>query len=370
MPLEVRRYRHEDDQAIERLNKRLAEGGSHHRVYPEPPAAAEADRRHRVFVAAEPPELRGGASLIEQSFRVNGSDIRAGWLKYPVAESLVNPKHSGVAASLIFQLLRQQQCLMALGLGGHSGPLARLLAGMKWSGTTVPFYFLPVRPGAVLRNLCYIRSTPARRLVLDGIAATGLGWLAQRVAGSIRAPLAGRALRQIEVTEVTGFGEWADRLWRDHRDEYSFVALRDSSTLNALYPPTFEGLTRLRLSSQGEDIGWAVVLRMDLRSAGDNRYFGPLIVGVVADGFAAPRRAKAVVAAATRTLKSQGVDLLISNQSHPEWRKALRIQGFYQGPSNFAFYRSPLMEQKLTAGAVPGLSPLLNRGDCDGPKWI
>ena len=369
MTLQVRRYRSDDREAIDRLNARLADGHVTHRVYGEPSIPA-GDRVHRVFLATTPPEVHGGVGLVEQSFNVAGSTVRAGWVKYPVAESLVDPSYSGVPGSLMFQLMREQTRLMALGMGGHGGPLARLLAGMRWHGSIVPFFFSPVRPAQVLRRLEYVRSTAARRAILDIAAGTGLGWLASKTATRLRGPFPSGPLRHVEFEEVECFGPWADDIWERHKDDYGFVALRDSAALNAFYPSSYEGLSRLRLRRDGHDIGWAAALRIDLRESDTSKYFGRLAIGVVADGFAAPRHADAAVAAAVAHLKARDVDLIISNQSHPAWQRAMSRQGFFRGPSNFAFYRSPAMERLVADPEVMKRGVLLNRGDCDGPKWV
>ena len=268
MTLEVRRYQPEDRAAIDRLNERLAAANVSHRVYAEPKSPLGADRLHRVFLAKTPPEVRGGVGLVEQSFRVAGVTIRAGWIKYPVAESLVDPAFSGVAGSLMFQLLREQSRLMALGMGGHGGQLAKLLAGMRWPGSIVPFFFSPVRPSRVLRRLDYLRSSAVRRFVLDLAAGSGLGWLGAKTATRLRGPFPRIPLRGMDVGEVDRFGPWADSLWEEHKDDYGLVALRDGDSLDALYPSSFEGLSRLRIKSAGRDIGWAAV------SSRSSRYTG------------------------------------------------------------------------------------------------
>ena len=371
MTLEVRRFRPEDGPAIDRLNARLAAGGIDHRVHAEPAVPKEhGSRRHRMFIAATPLEVHGGVGLVEQTFRVGGRSIRAGWIKYPVAESLVDPSYSGVPGGLLFQLMREQPHLMALGMGGHAGPLARVLATMRWPGTEVPFYFSILKPARVFRRLRHLRSTAGRRLALDFLAVTGLGWLGVRSATWLRAPFPSASLRGVTTETVDAFGPWADAIWQEHQDAYGFVAQRDQQILNELYPLSFEGLSRLRIERAGKDVGWAAVLRMDLRDRPTARYFGRLAVGVVADGFAAPADATAVVAAAVRHLRSQDVDLIISNQSHPAWGKALTQAGFFRGPSNFAFYHSPALNALLESPAVEKKGILLNRGDCDGPKWI
>lgn len=373
MTLEVRRFLATDVPAIERLNERLKAGGVAHQVYGEPLPVrdvAGSPRSHRVFVAAAPPEVRGGVGLLEQDFYLAGEPVRAGWIKYPVAESLVDRAYSGVPGSLLLQLLREQPRLMALGMGGHSGALARLLAGLRWPGITVPFLFRLVRPFSVLRELRYARSTRLRRILLNLLAFSGLGPLGYHVATAVRRLRSSGPPEGVTTKMESGFGRWADDAWVRCRDHYGFLATRTQSVLNDMYPADFEGLTRLRVFQAGREIGWSVVLRLDLRDGRDQDYFGRLAVGVVADGLASPADARAVLAAGVQHLLTSDVDILISNQSHSAWVTALRHLGFFPGPSNFAFYCSPTMQAMLQSDVAQAKGLLLNRGDCDGPRWI
>jgi hypothetical protein len=73
-----------------------------------------------------------------------------------------------------------------------------------------------------------------------------------------------------------------------------------------------------------------------------------------------------VIHAARTWLERRGVDLVISNQAHAAWRKALRDDGFFQGPSNFLCGVSkPLAELVRSIGETH-----LNRGDGDGPVHL
>ena len=74
-----------------------------------------------------------------------------------------------------------------------------------------------------------------------------------------------------------------------------------------------------------------------------------------------------MVAAATRFLEKQGVDLIVSNQTHKTWLAGLKAAGFLSGPSNFAL----ALSRDLAACVAPWESRHedfhFNRGDGDGP---
>jgi hypothetical protein len=129
--------------------------------------------------------------------------------------------------------------------------------------------------------------------------------------------------------------------------------MRDAETLDELYPAGDPRFLRVRAGG-----GWALVL--DTQMAG-HKQFGDLRVGTIVDGLAAPESVGAVVRAAASLLEQRGVDLIVSNQSHPAWVRGLVEAGFRAGPSNYLVALSP--EFAKTAGS----DFHFNRGDGDGP---
>jgi hypothetical protein len=99
----------------------------------------------------------------------------------------------------------------------------------------------------------------------------------------------------------------------------------------------------------------------------DNPNFGSLRVGRVTDVFGAPEDAAAVARAAADALAAEGVDVMVSNQSHPAWCAALRRNAFLSVPSNFAFAPSPDLAKRLDAVDPARRLLHVNRGDGDGP---
>jgi hypothetical protein len=97
----------------------------------------------------------------------------------------------------------------------------------------------------------------------------------------------------------------------------------------------------------------------------DHKQFGNLRLGSIVDCLAPPAAAGAVIRAATSLLEQRGVDLIVSNQIHAAWGRALLGTGFRAGPSNYLFALSPAFA-KAASGASPG-DFHVNRGDGDGP---
>jgi hypothetical protein len=372
MKLEVRRFEPRDAPGIARLNERLRAHDLRYTVYPEDPSRDGVEGRPvrtRLFVVAEGDEIRGAVWLKELQFWVSGEPVDAGWVTWPVAESLIDGAYSGVPGALMVKLLREQPQLLTLGgLGGQTGGFARLIAGMKWAGMDVPFRFRIVNPTRVLRRLTYARNSPRLRFVMDLLAYSGLGWVGHRLVHGAWALGAGRGGAGYRGEVVAWFGPWADEIWERGRARYGLLTRRDSGMLNFVYPDSFRRVTRVRVTRDGEDVGWIAVVRADLREAGHDA-FGRLSVGLLADAFAEPEHARGVLAVGVRQLVESDVDLIFSNQSHPAWDAALKSLQFVRGPSNFFFYRAPKTEALLTARGVQAGGFYFNRGDCDGPVF-
>lgn len=370
MSIEVRRFQAGDEAGVAAFNDRFEAAGIEHRLWEEDlDKNPDADLERfpvsvTLHVVSDGDAIRGGSWLREQYFWANGERHRVGWMKYPVAESLIDPKFAGVPASMVIHLLRRQPNLMALGMGGHDAPFARLLKGIRWQSSTVPFFFRVVRPFRVLRGLAYARRKPLIRLGADVAAFTGVGAVAHA------AYLAAHRLRRrdepIDYSVEPAFGPWADETWLAARDEYRSLAVRDAHTLNYQYGPRFIIARRIRVTRAGRDIGWACAYVLSKRDA-NKSYFGQLNVGLITDALARPEDAADVIRAGVQCLEAEGADIVLSYFSHSAWTDALRRLAFVPGPSTFAFYRSPHAEKTLVDGPIEEC--FLTRSDGDGPTY-
>jgi hypothetical protein len=371
--ISFRRFRPEDRPGIAALNERLSQKGMTDRVYPEPdamPATAEFEPvvKQELYVAADGAAIHGGVWLHEQNFLIGGTEVKVGWLKYPVSESLIDRAYSGVPAGLILTLMRRQPLLMALGMGGRSAPLARLLEGIGWTLTDVPFGVAPLRATRVLNEL---RVAHRRQWVAKGIqvvARTHTAPLAVLPINLVRRSRVRRCLADVTVTHERTFSAWADELWQQHANHYPFVGRRDARMLNRMYPEDAPGILRLRVARGGRDAGWVCIRTMGASHAARHPQFGSLKVGMVVDALADPRDSKVVFAAAVRELTQQRVDLIVSNQLHPVWQEAMKSLLLAPAPSNFVFAYTKSMKT-LMADSKAQNELYVTRGDCDGPPW-
>jgi len=352
--------------AIVDLNRRMAAAGSIWRFpeRPEPSWFARAEGSpvfQEFFLAVEGEAVRGGYALQHRPASFRGEVRSIGQWYQPISEGSVDPKHALVAIQLLRDAIRREPLCFGLGMEGLGSQLSKLAARLGCELGLVPFFVRIENGRRFAREARYLRKRRALSPVLEVAAATG--------AAGLGAALVKRALQRVprpdaDVIEesAAGFGPWADELWMRCRARYSFVAVRDAATLNCLYPER-QRFRCLRLVRGNTTVGWAV---LDSKRMSDDSKFGDLHIGRIADCFAAPEDADAVVRAAADALVSAGVDVILSNQSHPAWCTALRRNAFLPAPSNFVFGPSPELGKRIRAIDPDGRGVLLNRGDDTG----
>ena len=111
-----------------------------------------------------------------------------------------------------------------------------------------------------------------------------------------------------------------------------------------MYPREADDLQRIKVLRGENVIGWALLLNTQLHG---HRHFGNMRLGSIVDCFAEPENAASVIEQARSVLVRQGVDLIVSNQSHSAWCAALKACGFISGPSNFIFASSKALTRKI-----------------------
>ena len=369
MPIVIREYDVCMVPGVVAFNDRLAQGGTRWR-FPTSPTSGWLPRRpgrslfQQYFLALDgSSDVRGGYCIKHQDYRIGDSVRSIGQIALPLSEGIVDRTFAQVGAQLLLHAIHQQPLLYALGIGGQDETITHLVRAAGWRVITLPFCFRVIRPYGFLRNVRILRRSPLRRAILDGLAFTGLGWLGGNVANfvlSYRAP----SHQGLTVEQVDEFSDWADELWQAFSPEYPYCAVRDTANLKILYPREDPRFMRLKISEAGRVIGWAVLLATDLKN---HKQFSDMRLGSIVDVFARPADAEKIIVAAERWLRAKNVDLIVSNQSHTSWCRALRKCGFLAGPSNFLLATSRKLTELLDKLQIANDKLHLNRGDGDGP---
>ena len=369
MSIAIREYAEEHVEAVRQFNDRLRSGGESSR-FPLSPTSTWLPKspgrklyQQHYLTVDDAGAVRGAYILKHQEFWIKDQVVAIADYHGPISEGAVNRNYPQVGVQLLRDALQKQPLLFGLGMGGYDEPLARMLAAAGWRMFSVPLFFHVVHPTPFLRNIAALRRRPAKRRLLDVLAATGLGWLGIRAMQTV----AGRKAppdKDITAEAVDEFSDRADDVWRRAKGEYGMTAVRDAETLRILYPRQTEKFIRLKISDRSRPIGWAVML--DTHCSG-HKHFGDMRLGSIVDCFSATAEAGKVVGAARWWLESRGVDLIVSNQSHTAWRHGLRQSGFFQGPTNFIFATSKNLTELLRQRGVTDDDLHINRGDGDGP---
>jgi hypothetical protein len=373
MPIQVIPYTPEWMEGVQAFNERMRAGGTHWGWYGSPVDEWLPERegqktwREHWLAIEDEKTVRGAYALKPHEWSILGKPQPVSDWQGPVTEGIVDRRYSALGLRLLREMLKPYPMLYSWGHGGLEQPMLLMLEKLGWLLHPTPFCVRVTRPFRFLRRNRFLRSTPARRLVLDAAAYSGAGSLGLRAlqtARSLRALSAARGRAEV----VESFGDWADALWQRCEPLYRALAVRDARTMNALANPAmWPRAQKLRVLRGDETLGWAVV--MDTQMTDDERY-GSLRVGSLVDGLAAPCDAAAVVGAAFSFLRARGVDLVVSNQAHPAWIDAFAVHGFQILPGRRIFAASPALHAALAPWPETASGLHLTNMDGHGPMAL
>lgn len=342
MAVVIQPYEEHHESAVKAFNQRLRSAmGDPNLVFSERshpvwlPKMEGSPLYNQYFVALEGETVHGAYALKYERFFIAGhGECTVACYHHALSEGIVNRSYSRVGSLLLRDAVWREPMLYALGMGGYDRPLPQMLKALGWTMHLVPFYFLIVKPYRFFREMAVLRNSFWKRCFMDLMAFSAVGWVAVKGAQKVRR-LQLDSIGRLEITEMDVFSDWAEALWLTAKNTYAVASVRDRDTLHRLYPPNYRYLTVLRVSVQGEPIGWAAVgeRRRDAK-------YGGLRVGSIVDCWARPENAIFVVGAAARVLEQQSMDLIVSNQSHHGWASALEACGFFKAESNFVFAAS------------------------------
>lgn len=313
------------------------------------------------FVAVDQEgEVRGGVLLMEQSGWLCGRQVQLVNVQSPISEGVFDRKFAGVSLQMLKFILGRSPYAYSVGMGSDQNPFARLLNGAGWRVDHVPFFFSVIRANRFLREIRLLRRGP-RKLVAHIAATTGIG---AALAGLWR--LAHRAHVAVDYSlETTSFlPEEIDKVWDRCRPNLSLCSTRNAESVGGLYPASQNRLRKFILCHRGEVVGWSVAL---VKAMDNNSYFGSLTVGTILDGLSNPQHLSALANLSKGALADFGADVVITNQMHINWQKALLRLGFIPGPSNFLLALSkPIVATLQTSAGGNNSHVHVNRGDGDG----
>jgi hypothetical protein len=364
-------YRPEHVPAVRELNDRLTRGGSHWQFYDDPvPQWLPRDEpdcsvwREFAVVLDEEEQARGGLVVKPQRFRLGMADIDLLTWQGPVSEALVDRRFGKVGMQCLMYLRDRNPLLF--GWGG-SDQLNRLLEAFGWTRWETPLAMKIICPSRVARLAPFLRGSGLRARLATLAGVTGLAAMVfHTVQTAIAVRSDGLTAPSATTHRVDSFGDWADDIWQAVRDDYAFIALRDSKSLNRLMARTgWPDCQIHRIDEAGQTLGWVATRVSDLK--GDKR-FGDLRLGCIVDALALPGHEGRAVRCGEDLLRAQGVDLIAGHISHRTWIDAFGQSGFLRIARQRRLFIAPDLFERLTQLGVDApdqvhLMPI----DGDGP---
>jgi hypothetical protein len=304
-------------------------------------------------------DVRGGVLLMEQRGWLGGNTIPLINVQSPLTEGIIDRRFSGVGLQMLKFLTQRSPYLYAVGMGSEQNPFARLLAAAGWRIARAPFFYSVVHAGRFLREIGPLRHGP-RRVAAQIASRGGLGAIASGLWRLAHRP---SAMGGYSLDPVSTWPAEVDAIWERERADLAFASVRDRAALNELYPQSQARLCRWVLRRQGSVAGWSAALLTDMESSA---YFGNLRVGTILDGLAPAEHLEALIALSHRALADLNADLILTNQTLPEWHARLRRLGFLPAASNYLLAVSKPISAALKQAGAAESRIHVNRGDGDG----
>jgi hypothetical protein len=344
--------------AVEAFNRRLQQGGSKWGFYiqPEcswiPPRDGQRVWRDFYLAVADNGMVHGAFALKPQPWHIRGNEHTVADWQGPFSEGEISPQYAALGLRMVREMQKREPLVYSWGHGGRDVPILQLIRKMGFFVQGSPLLVHIHRPFRFLRKNGALRRSSALRLLLDLAAFSGLGPLALSALMSALALVnrlryrPAHSAQPVTVSEFQQFESWADELWNRCKSQYEALAVRDAGIMNTLLPHgQWPKAIKLKIEQGGQVIAWVAV--MDTAMQGDGR-FGDLRVGSVIDCFAAPGHAFTAIRAAKQYLCDRGVDLIISNQTHPAWIQGFESNGFLRFPNMRFMACSPALSEAFS----------------------
>ena len=375
MKITISPYEPEDILSVKRFNQRLNDANEHY-LFPENniskkfPKTQNPTLYQEYFLAKDDEgEVRGGYSFINQEFNINNQLIEVSFLKLPLSEGIINKKYINTGALIIEDVQKRKELIFALGMGGFENPLPKMLKRIGWSMYTVPFYFYIINQNKFLNEFEYLKALKKsflKNLILTIIKYVGgLYFLKMLIFlyTTCYRMLNFKKFNNIKIEVFFFFLLFADELWVQNKNYYSFSAKRDSEALNILYPKEMSKFSKLKIIKNGTCIGWVVLIITKMEH---DKFFGNLRLATIVDAFSKPIYSDIVIYESVKYCIKNNADLIVSNNSNINWGKQYFNNGFIKGPSNFILALSKKFK-RLFNNQVDFENSFIMRGDGDGP---
>ena len=242
---------------------------------------------------------------------------------------------------------------------------------LTWVAVGLVLFPILALLGVVMRTLQagYFAATPPEWfyavMTLHGLGMVGVWFVAGLAEGSFPAAGAADPLLSDERRRTLGLPPRSDPAAEERYLFYACVSKPERS-LHLSYPASDEAGTTAPRSAFVDEVRDLLAPPPTPDPADDP--LEPELVerATLADFVAAPEDANVVVRAAVDALAAEGVDVILSNQSHLAWCAALRRNAFLAAPSNFVFAPSSELAKRIRAVDPEGRDVHLTRGDDAG----
>jgi len=365
--MKIKRYDSIDEKLVKDFNIRLKINGIDFQ-FPEKsesillPKISGRETYQEYFLLFDDNQvIRGGYILKYQNFFINGNYYKIADYQLPLSEGIINKEYSFCGLLLYKNALKKSPLLFGLGMGGLNEKLPTMLRVFGWDLRLVPFYFRIFNFRVFINNIYFFKNKKILKRVLNNSLIIHI---LKSIVKLYELYKIDKNITDLQYEVVGEFDSWADDIWGKSKDYYDFIAKRDKTNLNILYPKNNRKYIRIKVSSKSKVVGWIILLKTKMNK---HKQFGNMYLGSIVDCLSLKNYEKETINCGLKYLIYNKVDLVVSNQSSYQWCLGIEKNGFIRGPSNFVLGISKKLSKLFFDIDVSFKKFHFNRGDGDGP---
>jgi len=294
--------------------------------------------------------IRAITAIKNQDYCLKGEVINFQDIQLPISESIVNFNYISQTIYFIKYISSLSSNMHALGMGGLTSSLPKILIRNKFKSYLIPFFIFPISITRLIELSLYnkFKLKIHRRylfpfLIIDEIRKYVL--------------LKFYKCENVKFESLFKFSSIDSFLWNDLKNNFELIAVKDDNNLNELYSNSPHDLVKYRVSFQGNYVGYLI---LKITKHCNNKYFLNSKTLTIVDLLCENKYYLIFIKLIKKIALINNCDLVLVNSTYGKFNSVLSKALFITLPSNFGFVYK-------TENTFNILNSWITRADGDGP---
>ena len=294
--------------------------------------------------------IRAISAIKNQNYQLNDTLINFQDIQLPVSESLIDVRFISQTIYFLKYISNLGSNMHALGMGGISTPLPKILIKNKFSSHLIPFFIFPISLTSFFELALFNKfKIKLNRLffspliVIDFVRIFFLKKMYE--------------MKNVNIEPFFDFDSSFSTLWEKLKSNFQLIAVKDAINLNRLYQNSPHDLIKYKIFIKNQYLGY-IILKITKHQ--NNKYFQNFKTITIVDLLCENAYYSRFIKIIKNIALKNNCDLILVNSSFDKFNISLSKAMFLNLPSNFGFVYK-------TESNFNILNSWITRADGDGP---